>query len=121
MFNGLRNLKAITAALLDRLELYPKLLAVEAKIERTLLVRRLVWASIGALFAIFAIAMIHIAVIGFFWPSEYRILAIAGVLLIDTLIASIALYMASRPALQEPFAVTKHQLSEDIKFMKDSL
>lgn len=121
MFNGLRNLKAITNALLDRLELYPKLLAVEAKIEKTLLVRRLVWATVGAIFAIFAIAMLHIAIVGLFWHSEYRILSIASMLVLDIIVSGVAIYKASRPAMQEPFSVTKHQLSEDIKFMKDSL
>jgi uncharacterized membrane protein YqjE len=121
MINGLRNIKAISRVLLGRLELYSKLLAVEAKIETTLVVRRLVWAGVGIVFGFFAIAMIHTAILGHFWGTEYRLAALIAVLLTDGLIAGVSLYIASKPAKQEAFSVTKHQLAEDIKFVKESI
>lgn len=121
MIKGLRNLKANVAILVDRIELYSKLLAAEAKIETALVVRRLVWVGIGAVFALFAIAMAHMAIITFFWHSEFRVIAVGGILLLDVLVAGIAFYSATRPAEQESFAVTKHQLAEDMKFFKETL
>lgn len=121
MIPGLRNLKAGSVILLDRIELYSKLLAVETKIETALVVRRLMWVGIGAIFGLFALAMAHLAVISFFWFTEYRVVSVAGVLLIDIIIAGIALYKATRPPEAEAFAVTKHQLAEDMKFLKETL
>lgn len=121
MISGLRNLKANTAIWLDRIELYSKLLAAETKIETTLIVRRLIWVGVGAVFGLFAVAMMHMAVITYFWHSEYRILAVAAVLLLDVVITGVAFYLASKPSTQEPFAVTKYQLAEDFKYLKDSL
>ena len=121
MITGLRNLKANVAILLDRVELYSKLVAAETKIETSLIIRRLIWVGIGALFAFFALAMIHTAILAFFWHTEFRGWAVVAVLLLDILIAGIAIYTASRPSKEEAFAVTKHHLAEDIKFLKESL
>lgn len=121
MINGLRNLKSISAALLGRAELYSKLIAVEAQIETTLLIRRLVWAGIGIVFFVFALATIHTLILSHFWHSEYRTVAITITLLVDGLIASLGFYMASKPNQEEAFMVTKHQLAEDIKLAKESI
>lgn len=121
MITGLRNLRAGSAVLLDRVELYSKLLAAETKIETTLIVRRLVWAGIGAIFGLFALAMAHMAVIASFWHSDYRVWAVGAILLLDIVVAALALRMASKSSEQEPFAVTKHQLAEDIRYLKESL
>ena len=48
MITGLRNLKANAAMLLDRVELYSKLVAAETKIETSLIIRRLIWVGVGA-------------------------------------------------------------------------
>lgn len=119
--SGIRNLKTTSRIMLSRLELYSKLLAVEAKIETTLVIHRLAWAGVGIVFGFFSIAMIHVAIIGHFWETEYRLISLIAMLLVDGLIAGISLYVASRPAKSEAFAVTKHQLSEDIKFVKESI
>lgn len=121
MINGLRNIRTISRTLLSRLELYSKLLVIEAKIETALVVRRLVWVGVGMVFGFFALAMIHAAILGYFWGTEYRLIAFALVLLVDGLIAGVSLYIANKPSEQEAFAVTKHQLGEDIKFVKDSI
>ena len=92
--------------LLDRVELYSKLVAAETKIETSLIIRRLIWVGVGAVFALFALAMAHTAILAFFWHTEFRVWAVAGVLLVDVVIAGIAIYMASRPAKEEAFAVT---------------
>ena len=121
MINGLRNFKHISKNALDRIELYSKLIAVEAKIERGLFLRKVAWASFGAIFSIFAIGMIHVVVIGSFWYTDYRVLGMLGVLLLDLIAAGAGFYFASKPNLAEPFATTKHQLAEDMKFIKESL
>ncbi|MGM8226283.1 phage holin family protein [Cellvibrio sp. ARAG 10.3] len=121
MITGLRNLKANAAMLLDRVELYSKLVAAETKIETSLIIRRLIWVGVGAVFALFALAMAHVAILASFWHTEFQAWAVAGVLFVDVVIAGLAIYMASRPAKQEAFAVTKHHLAEDIKFLKESL
>ncbi len=121
MITGLRNLKANVAILLDRVELYSKLIAIEAKIERSVIARRLVWVGVGTVFALFAVAMAHMAILSFFWYTDYRVLTVAAVLLLDIIIAAVALYKASRPPKEEAFAVTRHHLAEDIKFLKDTL
>ena len=119
--NGIRNLKAISRILLSRLDLYSKLVAIEVKIETTLFVRRLVWVGVGVVFGFFALAMLHVVILGHFWETEYRLISLIFVFFVDGFIAGISLYIASRPARLEPFAVTKHQLSEDIKFVKESI
>lgn len=121
MFNGLRNLKNIGAIVVDRAELYSKLIAIEAKIETKLLMRRLIWAGTGIIGIIFAIGMLHLALVSFFWNSDYRILSIVIILLIDAAIAGSALYKACVHAEQESFLATKNQLAEDMKFVKESI
>lgn len=121
MISGLRNLKSICRVVLIRLELYNKLLAIEAKIETALLIRRLVWAGVGAIFGFFALAMVHTAILSYFWDSEFRWITLFAMLLIDSMLAGVALYIANKPAKQEAFMVTKHQLAEDIKFVKESI
>lgn len=121
MINGLRNLRSITNQFLDRIEIYSKLFAVEAKIAKKVLVQRIVWGAVGAIFALFALAMLHVVVVSAFWSEEYRLLAMIGLLIIDAAIAAAALYAAAKPAAQESFAVSRHQLAEDIKFIKESL
>lgn len=121
MINGLINLKNSCTTALNRLELYGKLVAVEAKIESALLVRRLIWAGIGIVFAFFSLAIVHTAILGHFWHSDHRLVIMAAILLADATLASLAFYAASKPAKREAFAVTKHQLAEDIQFVKDSL
>lgn len=121
MINGLLNIKAISRVVLSRLELYSKLMAVEAKIETALVVRRLMWAGVGMIFGFFALAMVHIAIIGHFWDTEYRLIALTAILLVDGIAAAMSLYIASKPSEHEAFAVTKHQLSEDVKFVKESI
>lgn len=120
MFNGLRNIKTVSAIALNRLELYAKLLTVETRIETALLVRRLMWIAVGVVFALFALAMAHIAVIGYFLRSEQLPLVIGGMLLFDALIAGFALYKGSQSTKAEAFTVTKQQLAEDIKYIKDA-
>lgn len=121
MFNGLRNLKNIGATVLDRTELYCKLIAVETKIETGLLMRRLVWAGVGAMCAIFAFAMLHLVIITIFWSGEYRIASVISILLVDAAVAGVALHRACKPATQESFLATKHQLAEDMKFVRESI
>lgn len=121
MINGLLHIKSICRITLDRVELYGKLLAIEAKIERNRLARRIAWAGCGAIFAIFAIAVLHMLIMSYFWQGEHRSLAISIVLAVDILIAATAFFIASRPSPEEPLAVTKHQLAEDLKFIKESL
>lgn len=121
MFKGLRNLRMISAIVLNRMELYSKLMAVEAKIEMALIVRRLVWAAVGIVFVIFTLAILHAAILSGFWYTEYRIAAFIVILLIDAGIAGAALYFAYKPAEQETFAVTKQQLAQDLDFVKESI
>lgn len=121
MIPTFKNLKAGSINLLERVELYSQLATIEAKIESTLLVRRLIWAGVGAVFIIFAIAMAHFAIISYFWPTEARTISIAGLLVLDAIVAGVAFYRVSRPAEQEAFAITKHQLAEDVKYMKEFL
>lgn len=121
MIPTLKNLKASSINFLERAELYSQLLTIEAKIESTLMVRRLIWAGVGAVFVLFAIAMAHFAIISYFWPTQARTVAIGGLLLMDIAVAALAFYRVSRPAKQEPFAVTKHQMAEDVKYMKEFL
>lgn len=121
MINGLRNLRSIANQFLDRVEIYSKLFAVEAKIAKTALIQRVVWGVVGAIFALFALAMLHVVIVSAFWNEEYQLLAMIGLLIIDGVIAASALYVAAKPAPAESFAVTRHQLAEDIKFIKESL
>lgn len=121
MFNGLRNLKHISAVVVERIELYSELITVEAKIETAVIARRVKWGAIGCIFAFFALAMLHIALLGIFWYGDYRILSIVLLLLVDLSIACGSLYLACKPRSQEMFAVTKQQLAEDAKFVKESV
>lgn len=121
MIKELINLKNSCATALSRLELYGKLIAVETNIESALLARRLIWAGIGIVFAFFSLAVVHAAILGHFWHSEYRLAMMVTILLVDAGLASLAFYMATKPAKREAFAATKHQLTEDIQFIKDSL
>lgn len=121
MFRGLRNLKTIATILVNRIELYSKLMAVEAKIETSLIIRRLVWVAVGLVFTIFTLAMIHVVLLSWFWYSEYRLISTLLLFLLDGVIAGTALYTACKPAKQEVFAVTKQQLANDIEFVKESI
>lgn len=121
MLNGLRNIKTITGVVISRLELYSQLLAVEAKIEIALLIRRLVWAITGIVFMLFALGMAHITALSYFWLTDYRMLAIVILLILDIAIASISFYLANKTAKQESFKVSKEQLAKDIEYMKESI
>ncbi len=120
MLSGLRNLKTISAILFERMELYTRLMSVEAEIAKTRLVQRALWAVLGVVFAIFTLGMIHALLISLFWYSEYRVVAIIVVLVIDGVLAGTGIYLALKPAEQEAFAVTKAQLAKDIEYVRDS-
>lgn len=120
MLSGLRNLKTISSILFERMELYSRLLSVEAEIAKTRLVQRALWAVLGVVFAIFTLGMIHALLISLFWYSEYRVVAIIAVLVIDGVLAGTGIYLALKPAEQEAFAVTKAQLAKDIEYVRDS-
>lgn len=119
MFSGLRNLKTVSSILLERMELYCKLMSVEAEIAKARLARRALWAVLGIVFAIFTLGMIHVLLIGVFWYSEYRLWAILTILIIDGALAGTGSYLALKPAEQEAFAVTKEQLAKDIEFVRN--
>lgn len=121
MFNGLRNIKTIAGVVLNRTELYARLVAVETKIEMALMVRRLIWAATSVVFSLCALAMLHIAVLSYFWFTEQRMVATGALLFVDIAIAGAALYMASKIGQQESFMVTKKQLEKDIEFVKESV
>jgi uncharacterized membrane protein YqjE len=121
MFNGLRNLKHISAVVVERIELYSKLVTVEAKIEMAVIARCIKWGAIGFIFAFFALAMLHVAILSLFWYSDYRFLSIILLLLVDGLIAAGSISIASKSISQDMFAITKQQLAEDAKFVKDSI
>lgn len=120
MLSGLRNLKTISSILFERMELYSRLLSVEAEIAKTRLVQRALWAVLGVVFTIFTLGMIHALLISLFWYSEYRVVAIIAVLVIDGVLAGTGIYLALKPAEQEAFAVTKAQLAKDIEYVRDS-
>lgn len=121
MFNGLRNIKTIAGVVLTRSELYARLMAVEAKIEMALMMRRLVWAATGVVFGLCALAMLHISVLSYFWFMESRMVAILALLVADVVIAGVAFYMANKLGEQEAFQATKQQLAKDIEFVKESV
>lgn len=121
MFNGLRNIKTIAGVVLNRTELYARLVALETKIEMALMVRRLMWAATGVVFSLCALAMLHVTVLSYFWFTEQRMLAISALLFTDIAIAGTALYMAGKIGKQESFTVTRQQLAKDIEFVKESV
>lgn len=121
MFRELQNLKAISSVLLDRVELYSQLIAVETRIEKALIFRRLTWVGIGVLFAVLASVMAHVAVIAYAWNGEYRMFAIFALLVFDSVTAVMAINAARGPAPHEPFQATKRELSADMSFLKESV
>ena len=121
MIRELQNLKAISSVLLDRVELYGQLIGVETRIEKALIVRRLVWAGIGALFAVMATVMVHVAVIAYCWDGGYRMFAVLALLALDAVAAVMAINAGRGPTLHEPFEVTKRELSADMTFLKESV
>ena len=121
MIRELQNLKAISSVLLDRVELYSQLIAVETRIEKTLIVRRLAWVGIGVLFAAMATVMLHMAVIAYCWNGEYRLFAIFTLLVLDGVAAVMAFNAGREPEQHEPFEVTKRELSADMTFLKESV
>jgi uncharacterized membrane protein YqjE len=120
MFSGLRNLKTISTIVFERMELYCKLMSVEAEIAKTRLVQRALWGILGVVFAIFTLGMLHTLVISLFWYSEYRVAVILAVLVVDGVLAGTGIFLALKPAEQEAFAVTKEQLAKDIEYVRDS-
>jgi len=119
MIREIFHIREIASAVAARVELYSKLVAVEAKIEKSRLVRRAVWLGVGAVAALFPLLMVHVTVMAWCW-DDARMPAVLALLAIDAVLAAIGLGLAVGRKDAPPFATTTRELAADLAFLKES-
>ena len=119
MIREIVHIREIASAVAERVELYSKLVAVEAKIEKSRLVRRAIWLGVGAVAGLFTLLMIHVTVMAWCW-DDARMPAALALLGVDAVLAALGIWLSVGRADDPMFATTTRELSADLAFIKES-
>ena len=105
----------LTAILQTRAELF----SVELAVQRARFFSLLGLFGIAIIFLLLALVVVSILVISFFWPSEFRYLAIGGLALLYAILGLCLTWRLIHRLRTEalPFELTRQELSKDLTLL----
>ncbi len=105
----------LTAILQTRAELF----SVELAVQRARFFSLLGLFGIAIIFFLLALVVVSILVISFFWPSEFRYLAIGGLALLYAILGLCLTWRLIHRLRTEalPFELTRQELSKDLTLL----
>jgi uncharacterized membrane protein YqjE len=122
VFEKLKKSKQLSRMMIERASDYLSLIGIEAKIQGQILVKQIIGYAIAAIFGLFALLFLGIAVIVTFWESDYRTLVAWLVFLVFVAGAVIGLWLGRRHVSpQAPLTSVRNEFQRDIDLVKESL
>lgn len=122
MLETLKKSKQLSVMALDRLGDYLALLRIEMKLQGREIGVQLIGYLAAALFSLFALLFIGIAIIVSFWDSEFRGVAAWAVVALYIAAAGIAVAVARRhSARTAALATLREELRRDAALVRESL
>jgi uncharacterized membrane protein YqjE len=105
----------LTAILQTRAELF----SVELAVQRARFFSLLGLLGIAIIFLLLALVVVSILVVSFFWPGEFRYLAIGGLALLYAIIGLCLTWRLIHRLRTEalPFELTRQELSKDLTLL----
>ena len=122
MINHFRSIGEIGKYIGRRSEDYYRLLVVEIKIQKQLLINRLASLAVFCIFSSLSLFFLGIAIIFSFMDTPYFVIAAWAVFFFYLIVSIIAIYLYTRNRPQKPpFYEIEKELKQDIEMIKDLL
>lgn len=122
MLEALKKSRQLAAIALDRVSDYMALLRIEMKLQGREIGVQVAGYVAAAIFALFALLFIGIAIIISFWDSDFRTLAAWVVVALYVGGAAAGISLARRHAGREkPLVALREEMRRDIALVRESL
>ncbi len=122
MLEALKKSRQLAAIVLDRAGDYLALLRIEMKMQGHEIGVQVAGYVAAALFSLFALLFLGVAIIVSFWDSDFRALAAWFVVLLYAGAAAGGMALARRHAGREaPLGVLREEMRRDIALVRESL
>lgn len=122
MFEKIKKSKQLVKMMGERAGDYLSLVSIEAKLQGAILARQAMGYAVAALFGLFAVFFLGIAVIVSFWETDYRILVAWLVFLAFCAGAGAGIFIARKHAsASAAFAHVRDEFKRDVDLIKETL
>jgi uncharacterized membrane protein YqjE len=122
VFEKIKKSKQLAKMMGERAGDYLNLVTIEAKMQGAILAKQAVGYAVAALFGLFAVFFLGIAVIVSFWETDYRILVAWLVFLAFGAGAGAGIFIARKHAsASAAFAHVRDEFKRDVDLIKETL